>query len=304
MKISDDHGPVERTGGTGGNSLRQPAKAASKWDMGFIVLILLVIVFAVLAAIGDVIAPHDPLQISLPKNRLPPFWQERGSMVHPLGTDALGRDLLSRLICGARISLYVGFMSVSMGGILGAFIGLISAHAGGKVDAFIMRTADANLAFPAILLALLLAVSLEPSTTTVIVAISVTLWPRYARVIRGEALAVMQREFVAAAKVCGSSSFRIVLTHLFPNTLNTLLVLLTLQIGWAIIVESSLSFLGAGIPPPTPSWGNIVAEGREYLTSAWWICVFPGIAICLVVMVFNFLGDRLRDMLDPKLRQI
>jgi len=264
----------------------------------------IIVGFVVLAVFAGAIAPHDPYTPSLPNKLKPPFWVAGGSLDYPLGTDALGRDILSRLIFGARVSLVVAFLALLLGGVLGGLIGLVSGYIGGKVDSVIMRAADATLAFPAILFALLLAVTLGPSLMNVVIALAVVLWARYARVIRGEVLSLKKQDFIAAAKIAGCSGWRIVFRHLFPNTFNTLLVLLTLQVGWVIIVEASLSFLGAGVPPPTPAWGSMVAEGRQYITTAWWVSLFPGLAILLTVLAYNLFGDWLRDTLDPRLRQV
>jgi peptide/nickel transport system permease protein len=180
----------------------------------------------------------------------------------------------------------------------------VAGYYGGRVDATLMRMTDATLSFPVILLALILAVTVGPSFANVVIAIAVILWARYARVIRGQVLTLMELDFIAQARIAGAGAWRIITRHLLPNTLNTLVVLVTLQIGYVIIVEASLSFLGAGIPPPTPAWGSMIAEGRDFVTSAWWVSCFPGLAILLVVLAFNLLGDWLRDTLDPKLRQL
>jgi peptide/nickel transport system permease protein len=183
-------------------------------------------------------------------------------------------------------------------------VGLVAGYYGGRVDAVLMRLTDATMSFPVILLALILAVTVGPSFANVVIAIAVILWARYARVIRGQVLTLMELDFIAQARIAGAGAWRVISRHLLPNTLNTLVVLVTLQIGYVIIVEASLSFLGAGIPPPTPAWGSMIAEGREFVTSAWWVSFFPGLAIMLVVLAFNLLGDWLRDTLDPKLRQL
>ena len=198
----------------------------------------------------------------------------------------------------------VAIFTLIVGGGVGTIIGLLAGYYGGRLDAVLMRTADSTLAFPIILFAILLVVTLGANMANVVIAIALVLWARYARVIRGEVLAYKERDFIARARVSGCSDLRILTLHLFPNTVNTLLVLLTLQVGWVIIVEASLSFLGAGIPPPTPAWGAMVADGREYVDTAWWVSAFPGIAIMLTVIAFNLFGDWLRDALDPKLRQL
>jgi peptide/nickel transport system permease protein len=264
----------------------------------------IVVIFVLAALLAGVLSPADPYAQALRDRFTPPVWAEGGSWTHPLGTDRLGRDLLARILFGARVSLAAGVATVLLAGFVGAAVGLVAGYHRGRVDAVLMRITDATLSFPVILLALILAVTVGPSFTNVVVAIAVILWARYARVIRGEVLALMERDFVAQARIAGASAWRIVTRHLFPNTLNTLVVLLTLQVGYVIIVEASLSFLGAGIPPPTPAWGSMIAEGRDYITSAWWVSFFPGLAILLVVLAFNLLGDWIRDTLDPKLRQL
>jgi len=256
------------------------------------------------AVLADVLTPYSPVDISLPERLRPPFWEAGGSLAHPLGTDPMGRDLLTRMIYGARISLLVGLLGLCLGGGVGAVLGLIAGYAGGRVDAFLMRTTDTALSFPIILFAILLVVILGGSLFTVVLAVALVLWARFARVIRGEALSIRARDFVALARVAGSSPLRIIVVHLFPNVLNTLVVLLSLQVGWVIIVEASLSFLGAGVPPPTPTWGSMIAEGRDYIASAWWVSFFPGLAILVTVLAFNLFGDWLRDALDPTLRQL
>jgi peptide/nickel transport system permease protein len=266
------------------------------------VVIITVMVLGALAA--PLIAPHSPTEQSLPEKLLPPAWEAGGGRNHLLGTDVLGRDVLSRLIYGARVSLIVAAVALLAGGGIGLMVGIVSGYLGGRVDSFLMRVVDATLTFPTILIALLLAVSLGPGLRTIAIAITVLIWARFARVVRGEVLAVKARDFVALARVHGCSHLRIMVVHIVPNVLNTFMVLLTLHIGFVIIVEASLSFLGAGIPPPTPSWGQMVADGRSHIASAWWLSVVPGAAIMLVVLAFNLFGDWLRDWLDPRLRQV
>jgi peptide/nickel transport system permease protein len=260
--------------------------------------------FIVLAIFADVIAPYNPYETSLRTRFRPPVWEEGGSWEHLLGTDHLGRDVMTRVIYGARVSLAAGVLTVLLAGFAGAAIGLLSGFYGGRIDAVLMRAADATLAFPIILFALILAVTIGPSFINVITAIAIVLWARYARVIRGEVLSLKERDFVAQARIAGCSALRIIVSHLFPNPLNTLIVLLTLQIGYVILVEASLSFLGAGIPPPMPAWGSMVSEGRDSSTRAWWVSWFPGGAIMAIVLSLNLLGDWVRDTLDPKLRQV
>jgi peptide/nickel transport system permease protein len=264
----------------------------------------IIVVLMVAAILAPFIAPHSPTEQSLPDKLLPPAWQEGGSTKHLLGTDTLGRDVLSRLLYGARVSLTVAAAALLAGGGVGLALGIVAGYAGGRTDSFIMRVVDATLTFPTILIALLLAVSLGQGLRTIAIAITVIIWARFARIVRAEVLAVKTRDFVALAKVHGCSHLRIMAIHIVPNVLNTFMVLLTLHIGFVIIVEASLSFLGAGIPPPTPSWGQMVADGRSHIASAWWLSVVPGVAIVLVVLAFNLFGDWLRDWLDPRLRQV
>jgi peptide/nickel transport system permease protein len=266
---------------------------------------LAIITLIVLAALlANFITPYSSTDISLSERLKPPFWEKGGSLVYPLGTDPMGRDLLTRMIYGARVSLVVGCLGLLVGGGVGAALGMIAGYAGGRVDAFLMRVADTTLAFPIILFAILLVVILGGSLITVVIAIALVLWARYARVIRGEVLSLRERDFIAQARIAGCSPSRIILVHIFPNVLNTLVVLLSLQVGWVIIVEASLSFLGAGVPPPTPTWGSMIAEGRDYIASAWWVSFFPGLAILVTVLAFNLFGDWLRDALDPTMRQL
>jgi peptide/nickel transport system permease protein len=278
---------------------------AAAWDRRPpLVPIGIITVFVLVAILAPLVSPADPYEQSLRLRFRPPVWEERGSWAHPLGTDRLGRDILARIIWGSRVSLAAGVVTVLLASAFGAGVGLVAGYYGGRVDAALMRVTDATLAFPVILLALILAVTVGPSFLNVVIAIAVILWARYARVIRGQVLTLMELDFIAQARIAGAGAWRIITRHLLPNTINTLVVLVTLQIGYVIIVEASLSFLGAGIPPPTPAWGSMVAEGREFVTSAWWVSFLPGLAILLVVLAFNLLGDWLRDTLDPKLRQL
>ncbi len=266
--------------------------------------LLILGLFVVLAVSAQWIAPYSPYQTALSDRLMPPFWQDGGRLSHPLGTDRLGRDILSRIVFGTRVSLAAGIITVAVGGVIGTVLGLLSGYYGRWVDAIIMRATDAMLSLPIILLALLFAVRLGPSFTNLILVLALVMWARFARLVRGEVLTWKEREFVALARVAGCSSFRILRRHIFPNVVNSLMVLATLQVGWVIIVEASLSFLGAGIPPPTPSWGAMISGGRSYINTAWWLSFFPGIAIVLLVLSINLLGDWLRDFLDPKMRNL
>lgn len=265
---------------------------------------LIIFLFVFMALFGEFLAPYPPTENNLTEKFLPPFFQPNGSIAHPLGTDMLGRDMLSRMMAGARPSLIVALVVIALGGLGGTVLGIVSGYYGGKWDGFLMRVADSTIAFPIILAAMLLAILLKPSIQNVVISISVIIWARPARVIRGEVLSLKERDFVAQARVAGASGPRIMFRHIFPNIVPTMLVMLTLQVGFIIIVEASLSFLGAGIPPPTPVWGSLIAKGREYITVAWWIPFFPGLALVLVCLSFNMLGDWFREVLDPKLRQV
>ncbi|MBT45613.1 MAG: peptide ABC transporter permease [Deltaproteobacteria bacterium] len=261
-----------------------------------------IVVFA--AVFAPIIAPYSPTKQTLPDKLLPPAWQEEGTREHLLGTDILGRDILSRLIHGARVSMIIASTALLSGGVVGGALGIVSGYVGGKVDTLIMRAVDATLAFPTILFALLLAVTMGQGVLTVVLAVTLILWARFARVTRGEVLALKNNDYIAMAQIHGCSSFRIMAVHIMPNVFNTFMVMLTLHVGLVILTEASLSFLGAGIPPPTPSWGQMVADGRAKVASAWWISIIPGLAITMVVIAFNVFGDWLRDRLDPKLRQL
>jgi peptide/nickel transport system permease protein len=276
--------------------------ASRRWFL--LIPLAIITVMVATAVLADFLTPYSATDISLSDRLRPPFWEPGGSLAHPLGTDPMGRDLLTRMIYGARVSLLVAVLALLVGGGIGAALGLIAGYYGGRLDALVMRVADTTMAFPIILFAILFVVIIGSSLATTVFAVALVLWARYARVIRGEVLSLRERDFVAQARIAGCSSARIMLVHLFPNIMNTLVVLLSLQVGWVIIVEASLSFLGAGIPPPTPTWGSMIAEGRDYIATAWWVSFFPGLAILATVLSFNLFGDWLRDALDPKLRQL
>jgi len=265
---------------------------------------ILVIVLVIPAIFAPWVAPHDPFLGTLSNRLTPPVWQDGGTMEHILGTDKLGRDILSRIIYGARVSLTVSLIAIFVGGIIGTVLGLISGYFGGKTDAVIMRLVDISLSLPTILLALVLVAAVGPSFGVVITVLIVLLWARYARLTRGETLAMKERDFIARARVAGASHTRIMFKYLFPNVFNSLIVLATLQVGYVILLESTLSFLGAGLPRAEPAWGVMVADGRELIVTAWWVSMFPGVAIMLTVLSLNLLGDWLRDHLDPKLRNL
>ena len=265
---------------------------------------LLVVGLLVFCAIfAPLLAPHSPIEGSLGKRLIPPLGMEGSSGEHVLGTDRLGRDTLSRLIYGAQISLAVSLVGILLTGVVGTAIGLMAGFWGAWVDTICMRLVDISLSLPGILMAVLLSVVFKPSFTNVVIVVIFLLWPSYARLVRGETLSLKQQEFVALARVAGCSSLTIMYRHLLPNLAPSILVLATLQVGFVIVLEASLSFLGVGIPPPTPSWGVMVADGRGLIEQAWWISILPGLAILVTVISLNILGDWVRDRLDPKLRQ-
>jgi len=265
----------------------------------FVLLVLLVIP----ALTADWLAPHDPIFGVIMDRRLPPVFFG-GTWEYPLGTDRLGRDILSRIMYGARVSLSISLVGIFVGGLLGVSLGMLAGYFRGWFDTFIMRLVEISLALPAILLALVLAAATGPSFQKIIVVVAFVLWALYARQVRGEVLSIRERDYVARARVAGASHFRIMVRHILPNVANTIIVLATLQVGSVIILEAALSFLGLGIPRPTPAWGMMVADGRQLIVSAWWISFFPGLAITLTVFSLNLLGDWLRDRLDPKLEQV
>lgn len=264
--------------------------------VSFILLVTLLAIFA------PVVVRHDPFQIDATQRLIPPFWLEEGSLTYPLGTDHLGRDVLSRLIYGGRVSIVVGTSSVFLAGILGLFLGLVSGYFGNFLDNIIMRVVDAMLAIPTLLLILVATVVLEPSIAMLIVIIGLTSWVQYTRVVRGEVLSIKEREYVQLAHTLGADSFYIIKKHILPNVLSSFIVLSTIGIGNAILTESSLSFLGFGVQPPDITWGGMLNDGRSYLATSWWVATFPGLTITLTVLSFTFVGDWLRDVLDPRIR--
>jgi peptide/nickel transport system permease protein len=253
---------------------------------------------------APVLAPHDPTDADIMQKLIPPVWMERGTWAHPLGTDRFGRDVLSRIIYGSQISLTVSLIAIGVAGTLGTALGLIAGYRGGLTDTLLMRLTDIGLSLPTILIAVVMVAVSEPSFRNVILVIALLLWPRFARQMRGETLAIKEQDFVALAVVAGRSSAWIIRRHIFPNVVPTLLVISTLQVGYVILLEGTLSFLGVGVPPPNPAWGLMISDGRGFLATAWWISLFPGLAMLLTVLAVNLLGDWLRDHLDPKLRQV
>jgi len=268
------------------------------------IIVGLVIVAALLIlSIGaPYISPHDPFQVTLADRLLPPFWMEGGSSTYPLGTDPVGRDILSWIIWGTRTSFLLSAFLVLISTAIGTALGIVSGYLGGRVDTLIMRVVDFTMAFPIILFALMLAVIMGPSILTVSLVICSHLWAGFARMARGETLRVKNSDFIDAAKVMGVSKFKIMLRHIFPNTVTPIVVLVTLNIGRTALFISTLSFLGAGIPTNIPDWGNMINVGRPYLFRAPWVTLIPSVAILVVVLCFNILGDRLNEYLNPEVR--
>jgi len=283
------------------------APSAAFWrSRGFPLIPVTILLFIAFVAIfADVLAPYDPQVGSLARRFRPPAWQDGGSMAYLLGTDHVGRDVLSRLIFGARVSMIVGITAVLVAGVIGTLLGILSGYLGGWADQVVMRVTDTWLALPALTFAIFLAAIVGPSELNIILILGLVYWTRYARVIRGEVLSLKQREFVRLAIVAGCSKRIIMWRHILPNVINSAIVLATLLLGVVIVTEASLSFLGVGVPPPKPAWGLMMADGKKGLmVGYWWLTVFPGICIMLMVLSANLLGDWLRVKLDPQLRQL
>jgi peptide/nickel transport system permease protein len=297
--------PADSTAATVGAAealVTAPRRRDRRWPP--LVPLAIVVVLLACAILAPLLSPHSPLEGSLGERLAPPMGMDGAKPGHYLGTDRHGRDTLSRLVYGARISLSVSVVGIVLTGTIGSFIGLLAGFLGGWVDTVLMRLVDISLSLPGILIAVLLSVVFEPSFTNVIIVVSFLLWPSYARLVRGEALALKHQDFVALARIAGCSSLTIMFRHIVPNLVPSILVLATLHVGYVIVLEAALSFLGVGLPPPTPSWGVMVADGRGLIEQAWWISILPGIAILVTVLSLNILGDWVRDRLDPKLRQI
>ena len=269
-----------------------------------IIPLVIITLLLIAAAFGPAIAPYSPTRISAEDSLKPPFWNSGGSFTYPLGTDRMGRDIFSRILYGARLSLGISLTVIAMGGTAGIILGLISGYLGGRTDAVIQRGVEVILSIPLILLALVIVYTLGPSITMVMFIMTPFLGARFARMVRGDTLKVKEEQFVALARVAGTSPIRIMWKHILPNVFNTIVVVATLEVGRLILVESSLSFLGVGVPPPHPAWGSMVASGRDQIVSAYWLSMLPGLAILATVLSLNLFGDWLRDTLDPKLRQI
>jgi len=293
-------------------SMRSEAvDVASRTDVvrvgeGFpVVPVAILAAIALVAIFANVLAPYDPEIGTLTARFRPPVWQVGGSGEHLLGTDHVGRDVLSRLIFGARVSMVVGFTAVVVAGVIGTWLGILSGYLGGWVDQVIMRITDTWLALPALTFAIFLAAIVGPSEMNIVIILGAVYWTRYARVIRGEVLSLKEREFVRLAIVAGCSTVSIMRRHILPNVLNSAIVLGTLMLGVVIVTEAALSFLGVGVPPPKPAWGLMLADGKKGLmVGYWWLTVLPGMCIMLMVLSANLLGDWLRVKLDPQLRQL
>jgi peptide/nickel transport system permease protein len=264
--------------------------------------LIVVLVVGATAALAPALTPFDPLEQDVTQRLRPPGSRDDAGHVHPLGTDHLGRDILARTVYGSRIALLVGAAAVAISGLIGLAIGLVSGYFAGRVDDLFMRLGDIQLAFPFILLAIAVIGVLGPSLVNIIVVIGVSSWVVYARVVRSEVLSIREREFVQAAVALGSGDGRVLVRHVLPNAFAPWLVVATLDMARVIVIESALSFLGLGVQPPTPTWGGMLADGRVYLSTAWWLATFPGLAILVTVLGINLLGDGLRDTLDPRLR--
>ncbi len=261
----------------------------------------LVLAVIMVAALAPVLSRHDPNRVNLMARLTPPAWQADGNAKNLLGTDQLGRDLLTRIMYGARISLAVGVISVLTSGLLGTFLGLIAGYHGGRIDSLIMRVTDIQMALPFILLALLVVALLGPSLANVIIVFTVTAWYVYTRVARASALSIRENQYVEAARALGAPDLRILWYHVLPFLISPLVVTASFEAARIITTEAALGFLGLGVPPPQPSWGNMLSDGREYIQDAWWISTFPGVALLVAVLGINILGDALRDIRDPRL---
>ena len=286
---------------TGGGRITRAFQSFRQWPVIPVAIALSLIVVAIFA---ELVSPHDPLAGDTYDRNEPPVWAEEGSSEFLLGTDHIGRDVLSRIIFGARVSLIVAVTVLIAGAALGTLVGLVAGYMGGIVDEVLMRLVDFVFALPFIVVALVASVVWGASLELVIILLSLFTWAPFARQVRAESLQLKTMDYVALARVAGASGFRITVRHILPGVVNTVMVLSSLQVGSLILTESVLSFLGVGIPPPQPSWGSMVSEGRQYISTAWWISFFPGFAILLIVFSMNFFGDWLRDKLDPRLRQI
>ena len=281
--------------------LRRLVRSLRTNPVALISLVLLVAIL-VIAIAAPSLAPFDPTAQSLRLRLRPPSWMPGGEPGYLLGTDPLGRDMLSRILYGARVSILVGVLAVLIQTVIGVGVGLVSGFYGGAIDNVVMRIADVQQAIPFLVLVVAVAAVVGPSFLNTVLILGVTGWVTYGRVVRAQVLSLMQLEYVTASRALGGKDARIMLRHLLPNLVAPITVVATLTISAMILIEASLSFLGLGVPPPTPTWGGMVADGRNYLVTAWWVSVFPGLAIFVTVLVINLVGDWLREALDPTLR--
>ena len=270
-----------------------------KWGLAASGVMLLIAASTVFA---PWLTPYDPLAVDIQHRLGPPAWMEGGALKHLLGTDQVGRDLLSRMIYGGRVSLAVGVAAVLISATIGVLTGLAAGYFGPRVDWLIMTLVNVMLTFPFVLLALAVIAVLGPSVINMIIVLGVADWPLYTRVIRAETMSIRERDFVVAGRALGMSHARIIFRQIFPNLVSVIVVIATLQVARVIILESFLSFLGLGIQPPTPAWGNMLGEGRVYMLTSWWIAAFPGLAIFVTTLVINLMGNALRDWLDPHMK--
>jgi ABC-type dipeptide/oligopeptide/nickel transport system permease subunit len=283
--------------GTAGATVRRLWRL--KWGLAAAVVMLVIALVTVLA---PWVAPHDPLAVNIRHRLAPPAWMTGGARDHPLGTDQVGRDLLSRVIYGGRVSLVIGVSAVVVSATLGVLLGLAAGYFGRRADWTIMTLVNIMLTFPFVLLALAVIAVLGPSLVNMIIVLGVADWPLYARVIRAETLSIRERDFVVAGRALGMSHGRIIFRQVLPNLVSVIVVIATLQVARVIILESFLSFLGLGVQPPTPAWGNMLGEGRVYMLNSWWIAAFPGLAIFVTTLAINLMGNALRDWLDPHMK--
>lgn len=286
----------------------QPSALAEFWyyfsrNKGAVLGLFVFIVILLLAIFAPVFAPHSPSEQNRQMLLLPPFWMQNGTLSYPLGTDAVGRDILSRLIYGARFSLFIGVVVVTLSVIAGVLIGLVAGYFRGRIDIVIMRLMDIILAFPSLLLALVLVAVLGPGLLNAMIAISIVNQPHFVRLTRASVMTEREKEYVIASRVAGAGTFRLMFKTILPNCLGPLIVQATLAFSAAILDAAALGFLGMGAQPPTPEWGTMLAEAREFIQRAWWVVTFPGLAILITVLAINLMGDGLRDALDPKLKR-
>jgi peptide/nickel transport system permease protein len=286
-----------------------PNRVEARWSGAFQLIrnvrlpwisVSIVFVLLICAIFSPLIAPHSPTQINILEGRMAPG----EDLSHLLGTDIMGRDMLSRLIYGARTTVFISLVALGTGALVGTLVGLVAGYREGWVDAVAMRAADAALGFPTILVAMVIVVIMGAGIESIILAVILTVWARFARMIRGDVLNIKDMDFITAARLAGVSTPVIIWRHVFPNTINTLMIITSLQVGQVILLEASLSFLGLGLPVGEPAWGIMVSEGKAVILEVWWLSLFPGIAITVVVLAFNYFGDWMRDALDPKLRRL